>query len=448
MRFHPSIFFITLLSMALNSKAKEILNENWRDGFTIPTAKLYPFQWLWDSGFVAMGSGHMDLNKSMLEISNMFSGQWDNGFLPHIVFHSETETTYFPNWDFWDSNVNTGSPNKPKTSGITQPPVFGFVLKKLWDQHRGNDSLKSFIKEIFPKIVSHHRFLYQYRDRDGEGLFYIFHPWESGRDNSPIWDRAMNSIVINKGDIPAYTRRDTMLADVSERPTQDKYDRYVYLMQLGKKYKYDGKAIADESPFLIQDTMMNAILIRSNGELIELAKELNIDAGELIEWQALSRKNFNAKFWNEELGIYVCYDQRAEKQINHREVGGLVPLFSKSANENQALRIAAYLQNIHNKGFYLCPSFDPQDQLFDSKRYWRGPVWPHMNWMIFEGLKEYGYNDLANIVKNDLLELIEKLGFYEYFESNKNRASQLNKGYGGGNFSWTASTYLMLCNSK
>lgn len=434
--------------MDLRSQAIEILNNNWRGGFTIPTAKLYPFQWMWDSGFVSMGFGTVDLKKSMEEIASMFTGQWANGLVPHIVFHSEVEKTYFPNWDFWDCHVNPGSPSKPKTSGITQPPVYGFVLEQLWINNREDTSLENFIKEIYPKVVAYHRFLYNYRDRDGEGLFYIYHPWESGRDNSPIWDEAMNRIEVKDGDIPAYTRRDTQIADASERPTQDKYDRYVYLMQLGKKHAYEKKAIADESPFLIQDAMMNSILIRSNEALITLAEELNLDAGEVKEWQALSTKNFNNKFWNDELGMYVCYDQRAEKQIKHKEIGGWTPFFSKSPDKEMALRMAAHLQSIHNKGFYLCPSFDPEDSLFDSKRYWRGPIWPQMNWMIYEGLKSYGYYPLANQVKNDLLSLIEKLGFYEYFESDKNQVKGLNKGYGGGNFSWTASTYLMFSNNN
>ncbi len=436
------------MNMDSEFKAIEILKSNWRNGFTIPTANLYPFQWLWDSGFVAMGAGHFNLQKSMTELSSMFASQWKNGFLPHIVFHSETESSYFPNWDFWNSNINPGAPVKPKSSGITQPPVIGFILQELWKYNSDSEELKLFIKELFPKVVSYHRFLYDYRDRDREGLFYMFHPWESGRDNSPVWDEALNSIVINDGDIPDYKRRDLQIANVNERPTNDKYDRYVYLLELGKRHRYDGKAIADESPFLIQDCMMNAILIKSNRALIELAEELGLDSSEIKEWQSNSEKNFNSKFWNEKLGFYTCYDQRSEKQLTLKEVGGLVPLFSNSANDSQANKLADYLRRLHDNGYYLCPSFDPDHKLFDSKRYWRGPVWPQMNWMIYEGLINYSYDELAQFVKNDLLDLIDKLGFYEYFESDKNKAKSLNRGYGGNNFSWTASTYLMFNNKN
>lgn len=428
--------------------AKQIIRENWRDGFTIPTSRLYPFQWMWDSGFVALGTSTYNVEMSMTEINNMFSGQWKNGMLPHILFHSENEKTYFPNFDFWNSQVNQGAPSIPKSSGITQPAVFGFILHNILKSHWGNAKVKDFVKDIFPKLIAYHRFLYNYRDPHKEGLFFIYHPWESGRDNSPLWDEALSKINIEPGSIPPYTRRDTTIANADERPTQDKYDRYVYLLELGKKYQYDGKQIAEESPFLIQDNMMNAILIKSNQSIIEMAEDLKLDAQEVKEWQQLSKSNFDKKFWNEELNMYVGFDLRNNKQMHHREIGGLVPLFANIPDKDKANKLNNYLTDLSNRGFYLCPSFDVDSPHFDSKRYWRGPIWPQMNWMIHQGLLNYDFKDTAEIVRSDLNTLIHKLGFYEYFEAQKQVVETLDKGYGGSNFSWTASSYIHLNSSS
>ena len=218
----------------LIEKAKLVIDNNWRGRFTVPSENLYPFQWMWDSGFVALGTSHYDLEKAIQEIECMFSGQWENGMIPHIIFHSENETSYFPNFDFWDCSVNDGAPQKPKTSGITQPAVFGFILEAIYDHHKDNAEVVSFVKRVYPKVVKYHRFLYDYRDPFKEGLFFIYHPWESGRDNSPIWDESLNRIVIDKNLLPDYQRRDTSIADASERPTSYQYDRYVYLLELGK----------------------------------------------------------------------------------------------------------------------------------------------------------------------------------------------------------------------
>jgi len=71
-----------------------------------------------------------------------------------------------------------------------------------------------------------------------------------------------------------------------------------------------------------------------------------------------------------------------------------------------------------------------------------------MNWMISEGFKSYGHHELSKLIKNDLIELVGKLGFYEYFESNKKRVSKLSKGYGGNRFSWTASSIISFLNNE
>ena len=179
----------------LELNAKRILEQNWKDGFTIPTGKLYPFQWNWDSGFTSIGHSYFRLGHAIKELQSLFSGQWDNGMLPHIVFHSENEKTYFPNHEFWESQLNHGAPLKPKSSGITQPAVHGFILENLLEKFPDEEQLTSFVREIFPKVVKYHRFLYTFRDPEQEGLMFIFHPWESGRDNSPLWDESLDRIV-------------------------------------------------------------------------------------------------------------------------------------------------------------------------------------------------------------------------------------------------------------
>lgn len=422
--------------------AKQIIQNNWRDGFTVPTSRLYPFQWMWDSGFVALGTSTYDIKMALSEIGKIFTGQWENGMIPHILFHSEKEKTYFPNYDFWNSRVNAGAPEFPKSSGITQPAVFGFVLRDILKKHWSNNDVKDFVQNIYPQIVKYHHFLYKYRDPFDEGLFFIYHPWESGRDNSPLWDDALDNIEISRDAIPEYKRRDTTIADADERPTQYQYDRYVYLLELGKKYNYDGRQIAEESPFLIQDNMMNAILIESNESLIQIASDLNLDAGQVKEWQSKSKANYDQKFWNDSLDFYVSYDLRQKKQIRHKEIGGLVPLFAEIPDATKAGKLNDYLQSLSERGYYLCPSFDVDSELFDSKRYWRGPVWPQMNWMIYNGLLKYRMTDTANTVRSDFNALIDQLGFYEYFESQKTVVNKLDKGYGGANFSWTAACYI------
>jgi glycogen debranching enzyme len=43
----------------------------------------------------------------------------------------------------------------------------------------------------------------------------------------------------------------------------------------------------------------------------------------------------------------------------------------------------------------MCASFDPTSERFNPKKYWRGPVWINLNWILYNGLKDYGYDDIA-----------------------------------------------------
>ena len=66
----------------------------------MPTARLYPFQWNWDSAFVAMGWATFDEARAWQEIAWLLKGQWDDGMIPHIVFHAPSED-YFPGPAVW-----------------------------------------------------------------------------------------------------------------------------------------------------------------------------------------------------------------------------------------------------------------------------------------------------------------------------------------------------------
>ena len=75
--------------------------------------------------------------------------------------------------------------------------------------------------------------------------------------------------------------------------------------------------------------------------------------------------------------------------------------------------------------YYLCSSFDPEGKQHDQKKYWRGPVWINLNWILYHGLRRYQFEETAKRVKNDSLELVDTLGFYEYFNPSKKTSKLL-----------------------
>jgi len=70
----------------LIEKAKSILDANWLGKSTKPSPHLYPHQWNWDSGFIAIGYSRYNQKRAQQELSTLFEAQWKNGMLPQIVF--------------------------------------------------------------------------------------------------------------------------------------------------------------------------------------------------------------------------------------------------------------------------------------------------------------------------------------------------------------------------
>ncbi|WP_400076533.1 MGH1-like glycoside hydrolase domain-containing protein [Winogradskyella sp. R77965] len=427
----------------LIEKAKKVLNNNKKDkGFTIPCEGLYPFQWNWDSGFIAIGFAHYDETNAKREVEALLSAQWENGFIPHIIFHNDSDT-YFPGPDFHLSKLHPLASKTHRTTGMTQPPVLGFVLKELYDIVDNKAEMLSFIKQNIDKVFRNHKHFYTHRDPNQEGLVYIYHNWESGTDNSPIWDDIWDTM-----NPPEYKfeRRDTTHVDAAQRPSNREYDYYLHLIEIAKEHNYDDGKIAELSPFLVQDPLFNAMLIKSNAALIELYRIIGGSEDKietLNKWQTNAIARFNEKLFNKRLGAYVHYDLRNEKQIEFLSSSSFAPIFAGIPSNERAITIVkTMMDKFGGDDKYLCASFDPESDRFNPRKYWRGPVWINLNWLLYKGLKLYDFNDEAKRVKEDSIALIERYGFYEYFDSRKDLDESV--GYGGNNFSWSAALLLDL----
>jgi len=409
----------------LTDAAIEILRENDRGTYTVPTKGLYPFQWNWDSCLTALGQRHFDESRAWLEMETLFDHQWPCGMVPHIVFH-QMDDGYFPGPDVWA----TGRP--VPTSGITQPAVAGFALKRLYDRATHRADAETRARALLPKVAAWHRWFYATRDPKGEGLVAILHPWESGRDNSVDWDAPFARVPTDG--IAPYTRRDTQHANPAHRPTKEQYDRYLWLVEHFRALGWDTAKLHDASPFQVVDPGFNAILIRACMDLAELADQLG-EAAIAQENRAFAARGLAAmeRLWSEEHGQYLCHDRVADSLIDSASIGGLLAAFC-AIPPARAAQIAATIDR-HDTRFRVA-SHPPQDARFDPKRYWRGPVWLVVNYMIADGLAQAGQGDAAARITASSLDLIRESGFAEYYDPFSGEP------LGGGRFTWTAAMVL------
>ncbi len=415
------------MTQALLDHAAEILRENDLGAYTVPTHGLYPFQWNWDSCLTALGQAHFDESRAWTEIETLFAHQWDDGMVPHIVFHKQDDG-YFPGPDVWATG------RAVPTSGITQPAVAGFAVARLYARAKDKNMARARASALLPKIAKWHDWFFRCRDPHGSGLVAIIHPWESGRDNSVDWDAAFERVP-TEGVMP-FTRRDTQHANPAHRPTQAQYERYIYLVQLFRGLGWDNERLHDASPFQVVDPGFNAILLRACSDIASLATELG-QTEIATRSQAQANKGLGAmeSLWSAPHGQYLCLDRQLGRLVQSPSIGGLLAAFAPIPAERCRV-IAATLAGLGDKVRYLVPSHDPDAAEFDALRYWRGPVWLIVNYMIADGLTRAGETAVASRIVADSLGLILRSGFAEYYSPVDGTAC------GGGRFTWTAAMVI------
>ncbi len=433
----------------VNPQATGVLRRNGLKAWTKPAPSLYPHQWSWDSAFIALGLAHVDNRRATDEMESLFRGQWSTGKVPHIVFDPEAPPkSYFPDAERWNSSgLSEHAPQEKRTSGLCQPPVHAIAVRRIWQTSRGKDEerverARTFLKGNYRRLFSWHRYLATARDPEGSGLVTIYHPWESGTDNSPRWDATLERISV--GEVPAYTRYDLQhVSDPSHRPTDNEYDRFLWLLELLKRARYDEAVIYERHPFLVKDVLFSAILVAANEALLEISGVVDAPEGdrELIEgWIERGRAGLEEQF-DPALGLCLDRDVLADESVPVRTIAGFAPLIGGGLDRE---RLQDLLWTLDSEDFAgnpdlrhpLPPSTSPEEPGFHPRSYWRGPVWPVANWLLWWSLLRAGEGERAQSMRRDTLEELSEGGFAEYFEP------YTGEPLGSGEQSWTAAVAL------
>ncbi|MDJ0938578.1 MAG: trehalase family glycosidase [Woeseiaceae bacterium] len=408
--------------------ARKVLRANDRGGHTVPTDGLYPFAWSWDSAITALGWLTFDEARAWDECHTMFSGQWDNGMVPHILFHGGNAESYFPGPDVWGSNTAIPS------SAISQPPVWATAIRMMAERAQDRALAESALAKLMPQLIAYHDWWYNDRDRADTGLVRSYHPWESGMDNSPAWDTPLMRVPEVEWE---YQRRDLGHVDQDQRPHKPEYDRYLYLVDFYKKNGFDSDIIYNECPYRVVDIGIVAILQRATKDLVVLCRQTGHHAAaERMEGEIDRTQSAIDKLWSPGHRCFFNYDLVADEPLEEVTTGTVLPLFGGLAGEQQAADMAKLLDEWIDASPFAVASTHPSSPRYEPQRYWRGPIWLHINWMLALGLRDYGYDDVADRVNGATRACVDASGFFEYFDA------ESGAGCGGGDFSWTAAVAL------
>jgi hypothetical protein len=309
-------------------------------------------------------------------------------------------------------------PNVAGGSGITpdrsQPPVGSFAVWKEYERFLDRDTLAW----AYPRLVKWHE--WWFHDR-GDGQ-----PWRDGnRDGLLEWgsDRGSTPSVGGRGFFQAAKWESGM--DDSPMYDEAAYDPKTYTMNL-------------------DDVGLNSLYALDAECLSKIAAVLdNREASERFATEYEHMKQLvRERLWNDSDGIYEnrFWDGRFSKRLSPTN---FYPMFAGIATTDQAKRmVKEHLLNPKEFwGTYVAPTIARNDPAFEDQFYWRGDIWGPTNYMLYEGLDRYGFDKVA-------LEYSEKnyALFMDDWKSNQHDNEQYHAwgGNGGGDTHYTWGALLCL----
>ncbi|MGN6420831.1 MAG: MGH1-like glycoside hydrolase domain-containing protein [Pseudobacter sp.] len=364
------------------SKSRDLLHDG-----VFPSVNYQGFYgvWSWDSWKQAVGLGLFEPGIAMDNIRCMFDYQDSAGMVPDCIYSDKREN----NWR------------------DTKPPLAAWAVALTYKQSKS----KPFLQEMYDKLVRYHRWWFTNRDHNNNGLCEygstdgtrIAAAWESGMDNAVRFDSA----IMLKNNEQAWSLN------------QESVD-------------------------------LNAYLYREKLYLAEIATILDYKKA-ARKWKqeaAILKPLINQAFYDAVDGYY--YDRRMDQPGFIRRHGpeGWIPLWAGICSKEQAKAIQKKISNeeIFNTKIPL-PTLSASDPAFDPmKGYWRGPVWLDQFQYGIDGLKQYGYHQLAASLLEKLLQHGEGLLGNEPICENYHPLS--GRGLNARNFSWSAAHLLLLLKNK
>ena len=346
--------------------------------YTRPAPIRYEQQWLWDSCFHAIANRWIDPAMAWDELLSLVARQVrdgpDAGLIPHLVY-----------WRGGGEQL-WGQPDR---SSITQPPLIAVAAMLVHAVSGARERLAT----LYPRLCAYHAWLDRRRDPDGDGLVSIIHPWESGWDAAPRWDRALG--LANPTDREARRARLALTARVRE-------------------HAHDAAALARAGLFHVEAVDFNAIRAADLEALAAMARVLKKPA-EARRWLARAAAVQAAVRTKLVRAGPRDLEGTAEVPSQEGSAAGYIALFGGCASPAQARRLVARLRSSCSWPRFPVATTPTDATSCDPERYWRGNVWPPVNWLIFGGLKRYGYGGLARELARRTARLIQRAGFWEYY---------------------------------
>jgi hypothetical protein len=301
----------------------------------------------WDNFFLAYMASLGSPDLAVANVIEHLAGATDEGFIP---------------------NDNRG--NGSKSWDRSQPPVGGLMVREIYKRYPE----RWFLEAVFDPLLAWNRWWPERRSNGGL-LSYGSHPaknpfqepatqtrrtagYESGMDDSPMYDG-----------VP--------------------FDPATHTLAL-------------------QDVGLTSLVIADAEALAEMADLLGRrDEAEELRDRAARLRREMGRLWDETVGLYL------NRRTDTGELSGRLsptlfyPLLAEVPGKSRARRMVTehLLDPEEFWGTWVLPSIARSDPDFERQRYWKGAIWPPLNFLTYLGLRKAGFHDVATELSDRSLEM-------------------------------------------
>ncbi len=381
--------------------------------YIVPGGRFNEF-FYWDSYFVMLGlqvSGRIEMMTNIVDNCAYLINKF--GFVPNA------NRTYF--------------------LSRSQPPYFSLMLDLIFENT--ND------EKVYTQYL--------------ETLEKEYEFWMDGVDDIENDSQYKRIIKTKDGDIlnryfddENSPRPESYMIDVEDRESSSNLEFYRNIRaacesgwDFSSRWFADGKSIQSIEILDLTQVDLNSLLWHLEITLAKASELQNIEEKKNFYVQkAKARQNAIDKyFWNKEEKIYKDYNIKSRSQSSSEHIATLYPVFLNISSQEQAKAVSETIEKkFLKKGGLITTTYESGQQ-------WDAPnAWAPYQWLGFLAMTNYGFDDLAEKIKNNWCNNVERIYSNTGKLMEKYNAIDTTSIAGGGEypnqdgFGWTNGVYIKL----
>ena len=279
----------------------------------------------------------------------------------------------------------------------SKPPLVSWAVDEIFTHT--NDT--AFISEMYPQLMAYYKWWYNKRDHNRNGMCEYGSTdgtleaaaWESGMDNAIRFDDA--KMLKNNGAEDAWSM------------DQESVDLNAYLA-------------------------LECKLLKKFASILGVTFDGPDYSSQVADY-----------FFDKEKGFF--FDRRLKDGSFIQEPGceAYTPLWTEVATADQVKAMLPLLTDTAKFSTYIpFPTVAADNPKYNPRGYWRGPIWLDQTYFAIRGLRNYGYNKMAD---EYTLQVFDRLqGLKEGSPIHENYGTHTGELLKAPHFSWSSSHLLML----